>query len=35
MDERIFSTALSILEGLEARGLGSPEVVMGGGTVAR
>jgi hypothetical protein len=37
MDERIWegllSTALAILDDLDARGLGSPEVVMGGGTV--
>ena len=37
MNERIWegllSTALDILEGLEARGLGAPEIVMGGGTV--
>ena len=37
MDERIWegllSTALAILDDLEARGLGAPEVAMGGGTV--
>jgi hypothetical protein len=37
MDERIWegllSTALVILDDLEARGLGAPEIAMGGGTV--
>jgi hypothetical protein len=37
MDERIWegllSTALAILDNLKARGLGAPEVAMGGGTV--
>ncbi len=37
MDERIWegllSTALAILDDLDARGLGAPDVAMGGGTV--
>jgi hypothetical protein len=37
MDERIWegllSTALVILDDLEARGLGAPEIAMGGGAV--
>jgi Nucleotidyl transferase AbiEii toxin, Type IV TA system len=31
--ERLLSTALAILDDLKARGLGAPEVAMGGGTV--